>query len=63
MLLGRGGGLLARTSVDFMLADQLAPEVDVTDLQRPGWNPGYGFGLGLAVRRSVGLSGRARRRR
>jgi CubicO group peptidase (beta-lactamase class C family) len=57
MLLGRGGGLLARTSVDFMLADQLAPDVDVTDLQRPGWNPGYGFGVGLAVRRSVGAYG------
>jgi CubicO group peptidase (beta-lactamase class C family) len=28
--------------------------VTVADLQRPGWNPGYGFGLGLAVRRPVG---------
>jgi len=61
LLLARGvaGGrrLLGEAGVDLMLGDHLGPEVDVADLWRPGWNPGYGFGLGVAVRRA-GASGR-----
>jgi CubicO group peptidase (beta-lactamase class C family) len=57
MLLARGTPLLARTTADFMLTDRLDPGTDVTDLWRPGWNPGYGFGLGLAVRRAAGAVG------
>jgi CubicO group peptidase (beta-lactamase class C family) len=61
MLLARGavggGRLLARTTVDWMLADGLDPDVDVSRLQRPGWNPGHGFGLGVAVRRRTGATG------
>jgi CubicO group peptidase (beta-lactamase class C family) len=52
----RGRRLLGSATVDLMLSDRLAPGVDVTDLWRPGWNPGYGFGLGVAVRRA-GSSG------
>lgn len=59
MLLGGGAGpgghrVLGRATVEFMLADHLAPGVDVSRLWRPGWNAGHGFGLGLAVRRGVG---------
>jgi CubicO group peptidase (beta-lactamase class C family) len=57
MLLSRGAPLLARTTADLMLTDRLDPNTDVTDLWRPGWNPGHGFGLGLAVRRSAGAAG------
>ena len=55
MLLARGavdgGRVLAPASVDLMLADHLGPGTDAGDLHRPGWHPGYGFGLGVAVRR------------
>ena len=55
---GVAGGrrLLERATVDLMLSDRLHADTDVTDLWRPGWNPGYGFGLGVAVRRP-GASG------
>ncbi|WP_188316802.1 serine hydrolase domain-containing protein [Solihabitans fulvus] len=48
------GRLLGRKTVDYMLADQLDQDTDVRRLARPGWNPGHGFGLGLAVRRRQG---------
>jgi CubicO group peptidase (beta-lactamase class C family) len=58
MITARGFRTAARSTpgVDLMLADHLGPEVDVTDPWRPGWNPGHGFGLGVAVRRP-GASG------
>jgi len=58
MLLGRGEvagrRVLGRKTVDFMLADSLAPGVDISGLTKPGWNCGHGFGLGVAVRRGIG---------
>lgn len=61
MLLDKGelGGtrVLARKTVEFMTADHLGPEVDLTHLRAyPNIN-GYGFGLGVAVRRGGGISG------
>ncbi|WP_084959528.1 serine hydrolase domain-containing protein [Thermoactinospora rubra] len=54
MLLDKGKPVLARKTVEYMLSDQLAPGTDTSRLHRPGWNPGYGFGIGLAVRRRIG---------
>jgi CubicO group peptidase (beta-lactamase class C family) len=58
MLLAKGespaGRVLGRKSVDLMLADALEPRTDTRLLERPGWNPGHGFGLGVAVRRAPG---------
>jgi CubicO group peptidase (beta-lactamase class C family) len=53
---GRGGRrqLLGRKSVEYMLSDQLASGTDVSRLERQGWNPDHGFGLGVAVRRRLG---------
>jgi CubicO group peptidase (beta-lactamase class C family) len=49
--------LLGRKTFDYMLADQLGPEVDHSRLA--ALDPllaGYGFGLGLAVRRATGIA-------
>ncbi|MET1074970.1 MAG: serine hydrolase domain-containing protein [Umezawaea sp.] len=54
MLLDGGHPLLGRKTVEYMLSDQLAPDTDTSLLEKPGWNPGHGFGIGLAVRRTVG---------
>lgn len=54
MLLDNGKPLLGRKTVEYMLSDQLVPGTDISQLEKPGWNPGYGFGLGLAVRRRIG---------
>ena len=61
MLLNRGSlgdrRVLGRKSVEFMTADQLGPGVNVDSLwQFPSLN-GYGFGLGVAVRRRTGVAG------
>jgi CubicO group peptidase (beta-lactamase class C family) len=48
------GRLLGRKTVEYMLADQLDPATDTRQLEKPGWNCGHGFGLGLAVRRRPG---------
>jgi len=62
-LLNRGalGGtrVLGRKTVEYMTADQLGPEVDVTSLHNfPVEHiDGYGFGLGVAVRRVPGVAG------
>lgn len=61
MLLNRGelGGvrLLGRKTVDYMTADHMGPEIDDRNLREyPNIN-GYGFGLGVAVRRGAGISG------
>lgn len=45
-----GRRLLGRVTVSFMTSDLLDPATDVAMLHRPGWNPSYGFGLGMAVR-------------
>lgn len=50
MLLEGGRPVLGRKTVEYMLSDQLAPEVDTSRLKRPG----SGFGLGVAVRRRIG---------
>ncbi len=54
MLLDKGKPLLGRKTVEYMLSDQLAPGTDTSRLEKPGWNPGHGFGIGLAVRRRIG---------
>jgi CubicO group peptidase (beta-lactamase class C family) len=54
MLLDNGNPVLGRKTTEYMLADQLAPGTDSSLLEKPGWNPGYGFGIGLAVRRRIG---------
>jgi CubicO group peptidase (beta-lactamase class C family) len=61
-MLARGGAtpdgrLLGRKTAELMCTDRLEPGTDVTDLWRPGWNPGYRFGLGLAVRGVAGTTG------
>ena len=61
MLLNRGEldgvRILTRKSVDYMTADHMGPEIDATNLRNyPNIN-GYGFGLGVAVRRGGGISG------
>jgi CubicO group peptidase (beta-lactamase class C family) len=49
--------ILGRKTVEFMTADQLGPEVNIQKLRDyPNIN-GYGFGLSLAVRRTVGVPG------
>lgn len=52
-----GVRILARKTVEYMTADHLGPEVNTTLLRAyPNIN-GYGFGLGVAVRRGAGVSG------
>ncbi|GAA4011894.1 serine hydrolase domain-containing protein [Allokutzneria multivorans] len=54
MLLDKGNPVLGRKTAEYMLADQLAPGTDTSRLEKRGWNPGHGFGIGLAVRRRIG---------
>jgi CubicO group peptidase (beta-lactamase class C family) len=52
-----GARVLGRKTVEYMTADHLGPEIDATNLRNyPNLN-GYGFGLGVAVRRGGGISG------
>ncbi|MGZ9077564.1 MAG: serine hydrolase domain-containing protein [Burkholderiales bacterium] len=52
-----GVRVLGRKTVAYMTADHIGPEVDMTHLRAyPNIN-GYGFGLGVAVRRGAGVSG------
>jgi CubicO group peptidase (beta-lactamase class C family) len=52
-----GARILGRKTVEYMSADHLAPEVDTSLLREyPNIN-GYGFGLGVAVRRGAGIPG------
>ena len=63
MLLNRGTldgtRVLGRKTVEYMTADHLGPEVDVAKLHNfPVEHiDGYGFGLGVAVRRVPGVAG------
>ena len=63
MLLNRGAlegtRVLGRKTVEYMTADHLGPDVDVTSLHNfPVEHiDGYGFGLGVAVRRVPGVAG------
>ncbi len=56
MMLNRGtldgNRLLSRKTVEYMTADHLGPITGAPDLLIPG----YGFGLGLAVRRHAGIA-------
>jgi CubicO group peptidase (beta-lactamase class C family) len=58
MLLNRGSldgvRILGRKTVEYMTADHLGPTVTGAGPYIPG--PGYGFGLGFAVRREPGLA-------
>jgi CubicO group peptidase (beta-lactamase class C family) len=49
-----GKRLLAPKTVAYMTADHLSPAIATTPLYLPG--PGFGFGLGFAVRRDAGVS-------
>jgi CubicO group peptidase (beta-lactamase class C family) len=52
-----GARILGRKTVEYMTSDHLVPAIDTTRLHEwPNIN-GYGFGLGVAVRRSAGAGG------
>lgn len=52
-----GVRILGRKTVEYMTADHIGPEIDITRLREyPNIN-GYGFGLSVAVRRGAGISG------
>jgi len=52
-----GTRILGRKTVEYMTADHIGPEIDTTRLHEwPNIN-GYGFGLGVAVRRGTGAGG------
>ncbi|HEX2829596.1 MAG TPA: serine hydrolase domain-containing protein [Burkholderiales bacterium] len=52
-----GTRILGRKTVEYMTADHIGPEIDSSRLRQwPNIN-GYGFGLGVAVRRSAGGGG------
>ena len=52
-----GARVLSRKTVEYMTSDHIGPTVDVTRLREyPNIN-GYGFGLGVAVRRGAGMGG------
>jgi CubicO group peptidase (beta-lactamase class C family) len=63
MLLNKGaaGGtrILSRKTVEYMTSDQLGPDVNVERLHNFAVEhiAGYGFGLGVAVRRQAGVAG------
>jgi CubicO group peptidase (beta-lactamase class C family) len=63
MLLNKGAlegtRLLSRKSVEYMTADHLGPAVDVSRLHEFAVEhiDGFGFGLGVAVRRHTGMAG------
>lgn len=52
-----GARLLSRKTVEYMTSDHLGPEVDLARLDDYPNIRGYGFGLGVAVRRSAGRGG------
>jgi CubicO group peptidase (beta-lactamase class C family) len=54
-----GTRLLSRKSVEYMTADHLGPDVDVSRLHEFAVEhiDGFGFGLGVAVRRQTGVAG------
>lgn len=52
-----GVRLLSRKTVAYMTSDHLGPEVDLSKLNDYPNIRGYGFGLGVAVRRSAGRGG------
>ena len=63
MLLNRGElngeRILSPQTVDYMTANHIAPNIDMSllDLYPSLHNEGYGYGLGVAVRRADGLGG------
>jgi CubicO group peptidase (beta-lactamase class C family) len=52
-----GARVLSRKTVAYMTSDHLGPEVDLSKLNDYPNIRGYGFGLGVAVRRSAGRGG------
>jgi CubicO group peptidase (beta-lactamase class C family) len=52
-----GARVLSRKSVEYMTGDHLGPEIDLSKLNDYPNIRGYGFGLGVAVRRSAGRGG------
>jgi CubicO group peptidase (beta-lactamase class C family) len=58
-----GTRILSRKTVQFMTADHLGPDVDVSKLNAYPNLDGYGFGLSVAVRRIAGRGGMTSSRR
>ena len=52
-----GVRILGRKTVEYMTSDHIGPEIDTTKLREWPNIDGYGFGLGVAVRRGAGLGG------
>ena len=52
-----GHRYLGRKAVEFMTSDQMTPEINLDRLWSRGNVQGYGFGLGVAVRRATVASG------
>ncbi|MCW5605523.1 MAG: beta-lactamase family protein, partial [Burkholderiales bacterium] len=52
-----GARVLSRKMVQYMTSDHIGPGIDTTKLREYPNIDGYGFGLGVAVRRGVGLGG------
>ena len=52
-----GTRILGRKTVEYMTADHMGPEIDTTRLHEWPNIDGYGFGLGVAVRRATGAGG------
>jgi CubicO group peptidase (beta-lactamase class C family) len=52
-----GARILGRKTVEYMTADHMGPEIDASRLRAWPNIDGYGFGLGVAVRRSAGGGG------
>lgn len=52
-----GVRILGRKTVEYMTSDHIGPEIDTTKLREWPNIAGYGFGLGVAVRRGAGLGG------
>ena len=52
-----GKRILGRKTVEFMTADHIGPQIDTTQLRAWPNIDGYGFGLGVAVRRDAGGGG------
>jgi CubicO group peptidase (beta-lactamase class C family) len=52
-----GGRILGRKTVEYMTSDHIGPQIDTRRLDEWPNIRGYGYGLGVAVRRGAGLGG------
>jgi CubicO group peptidase (beta-lactamase class C family) len=54
-----GVRILGRKTIEYMTSDHIGPHVDTAKLREYPNIDGYGFGLGVAVRRGTGMGGMA----